>query len=89
MGYVENPVYLDPGSNTWFGFQAWSMQRVAEYYYQTNDARAKDLMDKWVSWIKSVVKINSDGTFAVPSNIEWSGQPDTWTGTLPVIQIFM
>lgn len=81
MGYVENPVYLDPGSNTWFGFQAWSMQRVAEYYYQTNDARAKDLMDKWVSWIKSVVKINSDGTFAVPSNIEWSGQPDTWTGT--------
>ncbi len=46
MGYVENPVYLDPGSNTWFGFQAWSMQRVAEYYYQTNDARAKEL---WIS----------------------------------------
>ena len=32
MFYQENPVYLDPGSNTWFGFQAWSMERVAEYY---------------------------------------------------------
>ena len=33
------------------------------------------------SWVKSVVKLNSDGTFAVPRNIDWDGQPDTWTGT--------
>ena len=32
MFYQENPVYHDPGSNTWFGFQAWSMDSVAEYY---------------------------------------------------------
>lgn len=81
MGYVENPVYLDPGSNTWFGFQAWSMQRVAEYYYKTNDTRAKELLDKWVAWIKTVVVLNADGSFAIPSNIDWTGQPDTWTGT--------
>lgn len=81
MGYEENPVYADPGSNTWFGFQAWSMQRVAEYYYKTNDARAKSLLDKWVTWVKSVVVLGSDGTFTVPSTIDWSGQPDTWTGT--------
>lgn len=81
MGYVENPVYADPGSNTWFGFQAWSMQRVAELYYQTGDVRAKNIMDKWVGWIKTVVDLNPDGTFAIPSNIDWSGQPDTWTGT--------
>lgn len=81
MGYVENPVYADPGSNTWFGFQAWSMQRVAELYYQTGDVRAKNIMDKWVGWIKTVVDLNADGTFAIPSNIDWSGQPDTWTGT--------
>lgn len=30
MAYQEHPVYHDPGSNTWFGFQAWSMERVAE-----------------------------------------------------------
>ncbi len=81
MGYEANPVYADPGSNTWFGFQAWSMQRVAEYYYKTNDVRAKQLLDKWVSWVKSVVVLNSNGTFTVPSTIDWSGQPDTWTGT--------
>jgi hypothetical protein len=81
MGYEENPVYADPGSNQWFGFQAWSMQRVAEYYYKTGDARAKELLDKWVNWVKSVVKLNADGTFLVPSNLNWSGQPDTWTGT--------
>ncbi len=81
MGYEEHPVYADPGSNQWFGFQAWSMQRVAEYYYQTGDSRAKVLLDKWVSWVKSVVVLNSDGTFLIPSNLSWSGQPDTWTGT--------
>jgi len=81
MGYVENPVYADPGSNTWFGFQAWSMQRVAEYYYITNDDRAKAILDKWAIWIKSVVQLNEDGTFAIPSGLDWSGQPDTWTGT--------
>jgi len=81
MGYQEHPVYADPGSNRWFGFQAWSMQRVAEYYYKTNDARAKAILDKWVSWIKSVVQLNADGTFAIPSGLDWSGQPDTWTGT--------
>lgn len=81
MGYEENPVYADPGSNTWFGFQAWSMQRVAELYYKTGDTRAKAILDKWVDWIKTVVQLNSDGTFAIPSNIDWSGQPDTWNGT--------
>ncbi|OYO67608.1 exoglucanase, partial [Lachnotalea glycerini] len=81
MGYEENPVYSDPGSNTWFGMQTWSMQRVAEYYYQTGDTRAKDIMDKWVSWVKTVVKLNSDGTFQIPGKIAWTGQPDTWTGT--------
>ncbi|MGB8451425.1 MAG: glycoside hydrolase family 48 protein [Anaerocolumna sp.] len=81
MGYEENPVYADPGSNRWFGFQTWSMQRVAEYYYQTGDTRAKTLLDNWVAWVKTVVKLNADGTFEIPNNLSWSGQPDTWTGT--------
>lgn len=81
MTYDANPVYLDPGSNNWFGFQTWSMQRVAELYYKSGDARAKAVLDKWVNWVKSIVVLNADGTFAVPSTLEWSGQPDTWTGT--------
>jgi hypothetical protein len=78
MAYDFEPVYHDPPSNSWFGWQAWSVQRLAEYYYVTGDAKAKVLLDKWVAWVKSVVKINSDGTYAIPSTLDWSGQPDTW-----------
>ena len=30
MFYDEKPVWHDPNSNVWFGFQTWSLQRVAE-----------------------------------------------------------
>ncbi|HEU4734448.1 MAG TPA: glycoside hydrolase family 48 protein, partial [Kofleriaceae bacterium] len=33
------------GSNPWFAFQVWSMGRVAEYYYTTNNAQAELLLD--------------------------------------------
>lgn len=81
MAYDAHPVYSDPGSNHWFGFQAWSMQRVAELYYKTGDTRAADLLDKWVDWVQDVVVLGDDGTFLIPSNLDWTGQPDTWTGT--------
>lgn len=81
MGYVEHPVYADPGSNEWFGMQVWSMQRMAEYYYKSKDPKAKALLDKWAKWANSVIKFNSDGTVQVPDKLKWSGQPDTWTGT--------
>jgi len=81
MAYQENPVYLDPGSNTWFGMQSWSMQRMAQYYHETGDSKAQALLGRWVTWVKQVVTLNTDGTYSVPSTINWSGQPDTWTGT--------
>jgi hypothetical protein len=48
MFYDVKPVYHDPPSNQWFGMQVWSMQRVAELYYATGNAKAKALLDKWV-----------------------------------------
>jgi Glycosyl hydrolase family 48/Secretion system C-terminal sorting domain/Divergent InlB B-repeat domain len=84
MAYVENPVYEDPGSNTWFGFQAWSMERVAEYYYLTNNARAKGILDKWIPWVKTVTHLLSNGSYEIPSTIGWSGKPNTWTPASPV-----
>jgi hypothetical protein len=83
MGYQDNPVYRDPGSNTWFGFQAWSVERVAEYYYMTNDARAKKIMDKWIPWARSVVRLNADGSFDIPGEISWTGAPATWVPANP------
>ena len=81
MAYDEHPVYEDPGSNEWFGMQCWSMQRMAEYYYESGDVRAKNILDKWAAWAQSIVRLNEDGTFEIPATLKWSGQPDTWTGS--------
>lgn len=78
--YKEAPVYLDPPDSRWFGMQTWTMQRIAELYYETKNQMAKELLDKWVAWVKTEVELNNDGTFAVPGNLKWTGQPDTWTG---------
>ncbi|MGW7309892.1 glycoside hydrolase family 48 protein [Streptomyces sp. NPDC054835] len=83
MYYDEKPVYHDPPSNQWFGFQAWSMERVAEYYQQTGDVRAGTVLDKWVTWALSRTTINPDGTYRVPSTLQWSGAPDTWNAADP------
>ncbi|MFI6876718.1 glycoside hydrolase family 48 protein [Streptomyces sp. NPDC050400] len=83
MFYDEAPVYHDPPSNQWFGFQAWSMERVAEYYQQTGDADAKAVLDKWVDWALSKTTVNPDGTFQIPSTLQWSGKPDTWNASSP------
>ncbi len=83
MAYDNDPVYHDPGSGTWFGWQAWSMERVAEYYYITNDPTAKNLMDKWATWVKSAVQLVGTDDFLIPATLEWTGEPDTWNPSSP------
>ncbi|MGW4436130.1 glycoside hydrolase family 48 protein [Streptomyces sp. NPDC004596] len=83
MYYDWQPVYHDPPSNQWFGFQAWSMERVAEYYQQTGNATAKAVLDKWVKWALSKTTVNPDGTYRIPSTLQWTGQPDTWNASSP------
>lgn len=80
MAYDEAPVYLDPPSNQWFGMQVWSLQRLAEYYYETGDERAQSVLNKWAKWALDNIHMKDDGTFEIPSTLGWSGQPDTWTG---------
>ncbi|WP_344888785.1 glycoside hydrolase family 48 protein [Nonomuraea antimicrobica] len=75
MTYDWQPVYHDPPSNQWFGFQAWTMERVAELYYATGNADAKALLDKWVTWALDNTTIGSDGSYQIPSTLRWTGQP--------------
>ncbi|MBB5871751.1 hypothetical protein F4553_005130 [Allocatelliglobosispora scoriae] len=82
MFYDEKPVYHDPPSNQWFGMQVWSLQRVAEYYYVTGDAKAKALLDKWVPWALSKTTYTAT-SFSIPSDMTWSGAPATWNPTSP------
>src|SRR5499426_1427415 len=82
MFYDEQPVYHDPPSNTWFGFQVWSMERVAEYYYVTGNANAKVILDKWVNWAMANTQLPADGSYHIPSTLSWSGQPSlNWNAT--------
>ncbi|MDH2428058.1 glycoside hydrolase family 48 protein [Sphaerisporangium sp. TRM90804] len=83
MAYDWQPVYHDPPSNQWFGFQAWSMERVAEYYHVTGNASAKAVLDKWVAWAMANTTINADGTYQIPSTLRWTGQPNTWNPSNP------
>lgn len=96
MMYVEHPVYADPGSNHWIGNQVWSTQRLAELYYWVKangdttgvkpggmslEAALEQILDKWVAWFVNNTVLTEDGDFYMPSNLDWSGQPDTWSGT--------
>jgi hypothetical protein len=84
MAYDWQPVYHDPPSNNWFGMQAWAMERWAEYYYLSKDAKVKTILDKWVAWVsKSVTADPATGAFQIPSTLTWSGQPDTWNASSP------
>lgn len=80
MVYDEDPVYHDPGSNTWFGWQAWSMERVAEYYYLTGDLLANEILEQWVPWVLNEVSLTEDGDYQMPATLAWQGQPDSWSG---------
>lgn len=84
MAYDEDPVYHDPPSNQWFGMQAWSMERIAELYYITNDPRAANLLSNWVPWVISEVQLHGNGTFDIPATLAWQGQPETWNPSAPL-----
>jgi hypothetical protein len=83
MFYDDCPVYHDPCSNEWFGFQVWSLQRVAELLYVTGDARAQEILDNWVPWAMDNTIINADGTYEIPSTMQWTGAPNTWNPSNP------
>jgi hypothetical protein len=79
MSYDVDPVYHDPPSNQWFGFQAWGMQRLAELYYVIPDGPtktlAKSVLDKWVAWAISQTTLGAGSTYSFPSDMSWSGAP--------------
>ncbi|MFW7379663.1 MAG: glycoside hydrolase family 48 protein [Oligoflexus sp.] len=84
MAFEHNPVFHDPGSNSWFGWQAWSMQRIAEYFYVTKDPQVRELLDRWTAWAIEHVQLLPDNEFAIPVTLEWQGEPETWNPEQPL-----
>ncbi|MEN3308298.1 MAG: hypothetical protein V7603_4500 [Micromonosporaceae bacterium] len=83
MFFDVQPVYHDPPSNNWFGMQVWAMERWAEYYYLTKDAKVKPILDKWIAWVSANTTVGTGGAFSIPSTLNWTGQPDTWNPASP------
>jgi hypothetical protein len=83
MFYDPHPVWRDPPSNRWFGFQVWQLERTAALYQLTGDARAKKILDKWVPWAIANTTVGTNGAFQIPNDLEWTGSPDTWNPTSP------
>jgi hypothetical protein len=82
MTYDFQPVYHDPPSNQWFGFQAWGMSRTAEYYRVTGDPLAKAILDKWVTWAMANTTLGANGAYQIPSTLSWTGAPSaSFNGT--------
>ncbi|MCP2205496.1 glycoside hydrolase family 48 protein [Lentzea flava] len=81
MFYDPHPVWRDPPSNRWFGFQVWGLERTAALYRMTGDARAKKILDKWVPW--ALANTTTGTNFEIPADLEWTGAPDTWNPTSP------
>ncbi|XP_066139275.1 exoglucanase B-like [Euwallacea fornicatus] len=72
--YDWEPVYHDPPSNRWFGMQPWSTDRLAQYYYITKNAQVEPILNKWVKWVMSAIKLEN-GDFQMPDHLTWKGVP--------------
>ncbi|GAA1699232.1 hypothetical protein GCM10009745_52210 [Kribbella yunnanensis] len=83
MFFDAHPVWRDPPSNRWFGFQVWQLERTASLYQMTGDARAKKILDKWVPWALANTTVGANGAFQIPSDLAWTGAPDTWNPGSP------
>ncbi|MGA2889612.1 MAG: glycoside hydrolase family 48 protein, partial [Terracidiphilus sp.] len=83
MAYDWEPVYHNPPSNQWFGMQAWSMERLAEYYYITGDSKAAIVLNSWIPWVEKVTTVNSNGTFTIPGSLCWDNSPGQGDTTNP------
>jgi ferric-dicitrate binding protein FerR (iron transport regulator) len=72
--FAAHPVFLDPPSHEWFGWQAWAAERLGQYAALSEDARARPLLARWAAWAKPQVRL-SDAGFEVPATLSWRGAP--------------
>ncbi len=65
--YTHHPVYWDPGSNTWCGWQFWFSERLAQFYYilPSNSPYLQDtyeILSKWMDlWAVPNFKVKLNG----------------------------
>ena len=81
MDYVYSPVWHDPVSNNWVGFQGWGQGRTADLFLEVSDKTTplaveirpnlEIILDRLVGWF--LKEIEYDGkSFNIPSTIGWT-----------------
>ena len=84
MHYVYSPVWHDPVSNNWVGFQAWGHGRTAHLFYEVADKTntlATDIrpnleiiLDRLVAWFLKETQLTADGSFTIPTTLSWASE---------------
>jgi ferric-dicitrate binding protein FerR (iron transport regulator) len=74
LAFDPHPVFRDPPSNEWFGWQAWAADRLAQVQLLTSDPRARPILERWAAWAKRVVVLKPDGAWALPGRLVWTGR---------------
>jgi hypothetical protein len=93
MYYTYAPVWHDPPSNNWFGFQCWGLQRLADLFLEVSDKNTtvanavrpncEIILNKFVNYVLNQVQLVSTDDFSLPDTLSWvsntqvSGQTTT------------
>ncbi|QEQ94900.1 hypothetical protein pEaSNUABM56_00101 [Erwinia phage pEa_SNUABM_56] len=81
MVYTYAPVWHDPPSNDWVGFQTWGQGRTADLFLEVSDkttplavtlkANLEIILDPLVVWFLNNSTLTSDGSFQLPGTLSW------------------
>lgn len=81
MYYTYAPVWHDPPSNNWCGFQFWGLQRSSDLFLEVADKSTtlattirnnlEIILNRFVAWVLQEVNLYADGTFDIPSSLSW------------------
>lgn len=81
MYYAYAPVWHDPPSNNWFGFQCWGLQRVAGLLLEVADKTStlavairpnlEIILDRFVNYALDNLTLTPDGDFSLPGTLSW------------------
>ncbi|WBQ32540.1 putative glycoside hydrolase [Erwinia phage Kuerle] len=85
MYYTYAPVWHDPPSNNWFGFQAWGLGRVADLMLEVATVESpstmqtnvynmcETILDRFCNWCVNNITMNTESLdFTLPDTLNWT-----------------
>ena len=87
MDYTYAPVWHDPPSNNWFGFQCWGLQRLADLFLEVSDKstalanevrpQAETILDRFIVFVLDQVTLDAEtNDFSLPDTLSWVSETE-------------